>query len=38
LGEAIISAQTKEIADMKQWQQDWGYSSDEMMQMMHGSH
>jgi uncharacterized protein (DUF305 family) len=38
LGEAIISAQTKEIADMKQWQKDWGYSSDEMMQMMHGSH
>ena len=38
LGEAIISAQTKEIADMKQWQKDWGYSNDEMMQMMHGSH
>jgi uncharacterized protein (DUF305 family) len=37
LGEAIISAQTKEISEMKQWQQDWGYSSDEMMQMMHGS-
>lgn len=38
LGEAIISAQTKEIADMKQWQQNWGYSTDESMQMMHGSH
>lgn len=38
LGEAIISAQTKEITAMKQWQQEWGYSSDEMMRMMHGSH
>lgn len=38
LGEAIISAQTKEIAEMKQWQQAWGYSSGEAMQMMHGSH
>ncbi len=38
LGEAIITAQTKEIADMKQWQKDWGYSTDEMMDMMHGSH
>jgi uncharacterized protein (DUF305 family) len=38
LGEAIISAQTKEIAEMKQWQKDWGYSTDESMQMMHGSH
>lgn len=35
LGEDIISAQTKEINEMKQWQQDWGYSGDEM-QMMHG--
>lgn len=35
LGQAIISAQTKEIADMQQWQKDWGYSDDEMMQMMH---
>lgn len=38
LGKAIITAQTKEIADMKQWQKDWGYSADESMQMMHGSH
>jgi uncharacterized protein (DUF305 family) len=38
LGEAIIAAQTQEIADMKQWQNDWGYTSDEMMNMMHGGH
>jgi len=38
LGKAIITAQTKEIANMKQWQKDWGYSADESMQMMHGSH
>lgn len=38
LSEDIISAQQKEIADMKQWQEDWGYSSDDMMQMMHGNH
>lgn len=38
LGEAIIAAQTKEIADMKQWQEDWGYSAGETMQMMHSSH
>lgn len=38
LGEAIVSAQTKEIADMKQWQKDWGYSDDEMNSMMHGNH
>ena len=38
LGEAIIEAQTKEIKDMKQWQQDWGYTSNEIMKMMHGSH
>lgn len=37
LGQAIIAAQTKEIADMKQWQKDWGYSPDEMMDMMHGN-
>lgn len=35
LGEAIILAQTKEIADMKSWQESWGYSSDEMMKGMH---
>ena len=38
LGESIIAAQTKEITDMKQWQKDWGYSTDESMQMMHGGH
>lgn len=36
LGEAIITAQTKEIAAMKQWQKDWSYSTDKMMDMMHG--
>lgn len=34
LSENIISAQEKEIAEMKQWQMDWGYSS---MMMDHGS-
>lgn len=38
LGEAIILAQTKEIQDMQQWQKDWGYSTNEMNQMMHGGH
>lgn len=38
LGEAIITAQTQEISDMKQWQIDWGYTSNETMQMMHNSH
>lgn len=38
LSEEIISAQQKEIADMKQWQNDWGYSADDMMKMMHGNH
>src|SRR5574343_873097 len=36
LSQAIITAQDKEIADMKQWQQDWGYSTGEMNDMMHG--
>lgn len=27
LGQAIITAQTKEIAEMKQWQMDWDYTS-----------
>lgn len=35
LGTAIIAAQTKEIAEMKQWQMDWGYtSSDNSMPSM----
>ncbi len=35
LGLEIITAQTKEIAEMKQWQKDWGYSDS---QMMHEGH
>ncbi len=27
LGIAIIAAQTKEIAEMEQWQMDWGYTT-----------
>lgn len=38
LSKNIITAQEKEIAEMKQWQQNWGYSSDEKMDMMHGGH
>ncbi len=38
LSKEIITAQEKEIADMKQWQKNWGYTGEEMMQMMHGSH
>ena len=37
LSKDIITAQEKEIAEMKQWQKDWGYSTNEMMHMMHGS-
>lgn len=33
LSTGIISAQEKEISEMKQWQMDWGYSSS----MDHGS-
>lgn len=33
LSEAIITAQKKEIGEMKQWQKDWGYFST----MSHGS-
>lgn len=29
LGKAIIAAQTKEIAEMKQWQTDWGYTTND---------
>jgi uncharacterized protein (DUF305 family) len=36
LGEEIIKAQAQEIRDMKQWQADWGYRENEMMQDMHG--
>ena len=38
LSQAIITAQDKEIADMKQWQRDWGYSTGEMNDRMHGGH
>lgn len=34
LSKAIISAQEKEIAEMKQWQKDWGYPTT----MDHNSH
>lgn len=37
LSQGIVSAQEKEISEMKQWQKSWGYTSDEMMDMMHGS-
>lgn len=38
LSKDIIVAQEKEMANMKQWQKDWSYSSDEMMDMMHGNY
>jgi uncharacterized protein (DUF305 family) len=38
LGQDIISAQDKEITEMKQWQKDWGYSPDEVNTNMHGNH
>lgn len=39
LSQDIITAQEKEISQMKQWQQTWGYSSgDSTMETMHGSH
>lgn len=38
LSKDITTAQEKEITEMKRWQQDWGYSSNEMMNMMHGNH
>ena len=33
---AIVTAQTKEIKQMKQWQTDWGYSSGEANSSMQG--
>jgi len=36
LSQAIIAAQQKEIAEMKQWQRDWGYTGS--MQMDHMQH
>lgn len=37
LADAIVSAQTKEIQDMRAWQLQWNYT-DNSMYMMHGSH
>lgn len=36
LGVDVISAQTKEIQDMYQWQALWGYEPAESERMMHG--
>lgn len=36
LADDIVSAQTKEIAQMKQWQKNWGYPVDN--DAMHGMH
>ena len=36
MGKDIISAQTKEVSDMKRWQKEWNYTDNEMMQQMHG--
>lgn len=38
LSEAIISAQTQEIAEMKQWYDNWGYSTDGLTPMIHEAH
>ena len=38
LSQAIILAQEEEIAQMKRWQIDWAYDTDETNQMMHGGH
>lgn len=38
LSQEITAAQEEEIADMKQWQLDWSYGSDESNQMMHDKH
>jgi uncharacterized protein (DUF305 family) len=35
LSEDIIAAQTKEIAQMKQWQEDWNFSGDSSESEMH---
>ncbi len=35
LSQEVITAQEKEINDMKRWQELWGYSVDEMMREMH---
>lgn len=38
LSKDIIVAQTKEIADMKMWQQDWGYRETNSDNSMHNMH
>jgi uncharacterized protein (DUF305 family) len=35
LSQTIISAQQKEISEMKQWQKDWGYSDNGMTHERH---
>ncbi len=37
LSQEIVAAQEKEVSDMRQWQLDWGYGSEEASQMMHGN-
>lgn len=38
LSKDVISAQTKEIQDMKKWQQDWGYGENDSDKSMHNTH
>lgn len=38
LSQDIVSAQTKEIEAMKQWQQDWGYNANNSDNSMHNMH
>jgi uncharacterized protein (DUF305 family) len=38
LSKDIISAQTKEIEEMKKWQQDWGYNESSSDSSMHNMH
>lgn len=38
LSKDIISAQTKEIENMKQWQQQWGYNESSSNNSMHHMH
>ena len=39
LADDIVAAQTKEINEMKQWQKDWGYPTDDnSMGGMHNMH
>lgn len=38
LSKDIIGAQTKEITDMKKWQQDWGYNTNSSDSSMHNMH